>query len=292
MILTDKGKKGVRRQQTRSWRALIEAVGALLARGTAQTHLSALLAVQEADHLPQHAAVVSSAMDDHRGEDGDTLRANGPQGDRRDTAFVPRFRPEPARIDDFESPARLGAVAPARLGRADLAVFVHKRPAKSCNDDARSMTASSRPSRRRAPTPGSPKAPERFLGGNDYSSPIGIRSDILDVWFDSGSTHAFVLEQRKRTTSNGRRLSIWKAPTSIAAGSTRLLLEACGTRGRAPYDTVRHARFPWLTRRAARCPSREGNAMVPQVINRSERRRHPASLGHELGLCRRHPHRP
>ncbi len=54
-------------------------------------------------------------------------------------------------------------------------------------------------------------------------------TDILDVWFESGSTHAFVLDDAKvfprlatvkRARDGGRTAScIWKAPTSIAAGS-------------------------------------------------------------------------
>ena len=45
------------------------------------------------------------------------------------------------------------------------------------------------------------------------------RRTSLDVWFDSGSTHAFVLEQRPEPALAGRR-SISKARTSIAAGSS------------------------------------------------------------------------
>ena len=60
--------------------------------------------------------------------------------------------------------------------------------------------------------------------------------DIVDVWFESGSTHATVLEQRPELE--------WPA-TLYLEGSDQhrgwfhsSLLESCGTRGRAPYDTV------------------------------------------------------
>jgi isoleucyl-tRNA synthetase len=43
--------------------------------------------------------------------------------------------------------------------------------------------------------------------------------DILDVWFDSGSTHAFVLRDRPMGRPTVWPICIWKAPTSIAAGS-------------------------------------------------------------------------
>ena len=70
-------------------------------------------------------------------------------------------------------------------------------------------------------------------------------TDILDVWFDSGSTHAFVLEERAGPAAEAQARTvamttcfIWKAPTSTAAGSIPRLLESCGTRGTAPYDAV------------------------------------------------------
>jgi isoleucyl-tRNA synthetase len=60
--------------------------------------------------------------------------------------------------------------------------------------------------------------------------------DILDVWFDSGSTHAFVLEQRPDLK--------WPASLYLEGSDQHRgwfqssLLEACGTRGRAPFDEV------------------------------------------------------
>jgi isoleucyl-tRNA synthetase len=63
-------------------------------------------------------------------------------------------------------------------------------------------------------------------------------TDILDVWFDSGSTHAFVLE-------SGRWPELrWPADLYLEGSDQHRgwfqssLLESCGTRGRAPYDAV------------------------------------------------------
>ena len=63
-------------------------------------------------------------------------------------------------------------------------------------------------------------------------------TDILDVWFDSGSTHGFVLE-------SGRWPELrWPADLYLEGSDQHRgwfqssLLEACGTRGRAPYETV------------------------------------------------------
>ncbi|WP_075995689.1 isoleucine--tRNA ligase [Salaquimonas pukyongi] len=79
-------------------------------------------------------------------------------------------------------------------------------------------------------------AKERFLG-NDHDPAKWIKvTDILDVWFDSGSTHAFTLEDRDDLK--------WPADVYLEGSDQHRgwfhssLLESCGTRGRAPYETV------------------------------------------------------
>ena len=78
--------------------------------------------------------------------------------------------------------------------------------------------------------------PARFLG-NDYSADDYDQvMDILDVWFDSGSTHSFVLEHRDDLTWPA---SLYLEGTDQHRGWFHSsLLESCGTRGRAPYDAV------------------------------------------------------
>ena len=77
------------------------------------------------------------------------------------------------------------------------------------------------------------------LLGSDYDLADYERvTDILDVWFDSGCTHAFVLE-------SGRWPDLqWPANLYLEGSDQHRgwfqssLMEACGTRGRAPYDAV------------------------------------------------------
>ena len=77
------------------------------------------------------------------------------------------------------------------------------------------------------------------LLGNAYDAADYERVvDILDVWFDSGSTHAFVLE-------SGRWPDLqWPADLYLEGSDQHRgwfqssLLESCGTRGRAPYKAV------------------------------------------------------
>ncbi len=77
-----------------------------------------------------------------------------------------------------------------------------------------------------------------FLGPDHNPDDYEMVSDILDVWFDSGCTHAFVLE-------SGRWPDLtWPANLYLEGSDQHRgwfqssLLESCATRGRAPYDQV------------------------------------------------------
>ncbi|WP_298161620.1 isoleucine--tRNA ligase [Brevundimonas sp.] len=83
-----------------------------------------------------------------------------------------------------------------------------------------------------------------FLGLHDPASYEKIE-DILDVWFDSGCTHAFTLETRDPAHGYvGDRPSHWPANLYLEGSDQHRgwfqsnLLEGSGTRGRAPYDAV------------------------------------------------------
>ncbi|MBU0799527.1 MAG: class I tRNA ligase family protein, partial [Alphaproteobacteria bacterium] len=78
--------------------------------------------------------------------------------------------------------------------------------------------------------------PQDFLG-NDYSTDDYQQVfDIVDVWFESGSTHAFVLEERDELTEPA---DLYLEGSDQHRGWFHSsLLESCGTRGRAPFKTV------------------------------------------------------
>jgi isoleucyl-tRNA synthetase len=108
-------------------------------------------------------------------------------------------------------------------------------------------------------------APARFLG-NDYNADEfeQIR-DIVDVWFDSGSTHAFCLEPRKDADL------AWPADVYLEGSDQHRgwfhssLLESCGTRGRAPYKTVVTHGFT-LDEQGRKMSKSIGNSVAPQDI--------------------------
>ena len=79
-------------------------------------------------------------------------------------------------------------------------------------------------------------ADHQALLGADYDlDDYEVVTDILDVWFDSGSTHAFVMEKR----FPGTRASLYLEGSDQHRGWFQSsLLESCGTRWQAPYDAV------------------------------------------------------
>ena len=78
--------------------------------------------------------------------------------------------------------------------------------------------------------------PQKFLGKKYKADDFDKLSDIVEVWFDSGSTHSFVLEKRKDLK--------WPASMYLEGSDQHRgwfhssLLESCGTRGRAPFEAI------------------------------------------------------
>ncbi|MBA2932780.1 isoleucine--tRNA ligase [Sphingomonas sp. CGMCC 1.13654] len=92
-------------------------------------------------------------------------------------------------------------------------------------------------------------------------------TDILDVWFDSGSTHAFTIEARY---GEGVRADLYLEGSDQHRGWFQSsLLESCGTRGRAPYDAVLTHGFA-LDGQGRKMSKSLGNVVDPlKVINES-----------------------
>jgi len=77
---------------------------------------------------------------------------------------------------------------------------------------------------------------QALLGDKYRLDDFEVVNDILDVWFDSGSTHSFVVEARY---GEGVRADLYIEGSDQHRGWFQSsLLESCGTRGRAPYDAV------------------------------------------------------
>ena len=120
-------------------------------------------------------------------------------------------------------------------------------------------------------------ARERFLDGlvPDPSQWEQVR-DILDVWFESGSTHAFVLDDPKhfpglaglkRVRDGGKdRVMYLEGSDQHRGWFQSSLLESCGSRGRAPFDVVLTHGFILDEKGEEKMSKSKGNTLSPQEV--------------------------
>ncbi len=105
--------------------------------------------------------------------------------------------------------------------------------------------------------------PQRFLGEKYKSQDYDKLSDIVEVWFDSGSTHTFVLEKRNDLK--------WPASMYLEGSDQHRgwfhssLLESCGTRGRAPFDSILSHGFV-VDGKGLKMSKSLGNVIAPEDI--------------------------
>ncbi len=105
--------------------------------------------------------------------------------------------------------------------------------------------------------------PQRFLGKKYKKEDYTKSNDIVEVWFDSGSTHSFVLEKRKDLK--------WPASMYLEGSDQHRgwfhssLLESCGTRGRAPFDSILSHGFV-VDGKGMKMSKSAGNIISPEEI--------------------------
>ena len=105
--------------------------------------------------------------------------------------------------------------------------------------------------------------PQKFLGDKHKAEDYEKLSDIVEVWFDSGSTHAFVLEKRKDLK--------WPASMYLEGSDQHRgwfhssLLESCGTRGRAPFESILSHGFV-VDGKGLKMSKSVGNVIAPEDI--------------------------
>ncbi len=110
-------------------------------------------------------------------------------------------------------------------------------------------------------------AKERFLG-NDYNpDDYDQVTDILDVWFDSGSTHAFTLRDRADGTEDGIADVYMEGTDQHRGWFHSSLLQSVGTTGHAPYRNVVTHGFT-LDEKGMKMSKSLGNTIVPDEVVR------------------------
>ena len=105
--------------------------------------------------------------------------------------------------------------------------------------------------------------PKVFLGDEYNPDDYQKLNDIVEVWFDSGSTHSFVLEKRKDLK--------WPADMYLEGSDQHRgwfhssLLESCGTRGKAPFESILSHGFV-VDGKGMKMSKSMGNVISPEDI--------------------------
>ena len=105
--------------------------------------------------------------------------------------------------------------------------------------------------------------PQKFLGKKFKAEDYEKLSDIVEVWFDSGSTHSFVLEKREDLK--------WPASMYLEGSDQHRgwfhssLLESCGTRGKAPFESILSHGFV-VDGKGLKMSKSLGNVIAPEDI--------------------------
>ena len=104
---------------------------------------------------------------------------------------------------------------------------------------------------------------QKFLGKKYKSEDYEKMSDIVEVWFDSGSTHSYVLEKRHDLK--------WPASMYLEGSDQHRgwfhssLLESCGTRGRAPFESILSHGFV-VDGKGHKMSKSTGNVILPEEV--------------------------
>jgi isoleucyl-tRNA synthetase len=269
-VINDKGEKGDANEAV--IKALIEA-GMLIARGRLR-HQYPHSWRSKKPIIFRNTPQWFIAMDKDIAKKGDTLRHRALSAIK-----VTRWVPEQGenRITGMIESRPDWVISRQRAWGVPIAVFVKEKPDGSVDilqDPDVELRIVEAFEKEGADAWYKPGARERFLGklANDSWKKV---DDILDVWFDSGSTHAFVLEDAvhfptlagiKRKMDGGKDTVMYLEGSDQHRGWFHSsLLESCGTRGRAPFDVVLTHGFV-LDEDGRKMSKSLGNVTAPQDV--------------------------
>jgi isoleucyl-tRNA synthetase len=148
-----------------------------------------------------------------------------------------------------------------------LAIFVNRKTQEILNDPGVNKRIGEAFETEGADSWYKPDSAARFLGNEHNAEDYEQVTDILDVWFDSGSTHVFTVEQplEPEWPQKDHADLYLEGSDQHRGWFQSSLLESCATRGRAPYDEVLTAGFV-LDREGDKMSKSVGNVIRPQDI--------------------------
>ena len=147
-----------------------------------------------------------------------------------------------------------------------IAVFVSKRTGELLRDDSVNGRIAEAFDKEGADAWFTSPA-SRFLGPDHKPDDYEQITDILDVWFESGTTHAFVVEHPVDPAwPKAAHADLYLEGSDQHRGWFQSsLLESCGTLGRAPYDAVLTHGFA-LDEQGRKMSKSLGNTVAPQTV--------------------------
>jgi isoleucyl-tRNA synthetase len=274
-VINDKGEKGDANEAV--IKALVDA-GMLLARGRLKHQYPHSWRSKKPvifRNTPQwFIAMDKDIADGGKAKSGDTLRARALHAISV-TQWVPQSGEN--RINGMINSKPDWVISRQRAWGVPIAVFVREKAdgsAQILQDDAVNKRIADAFEQEGADAWYMDGARERFLGplANEDWKKI---DDICDVWFDSGSTHAFVLEDpvhfpglagiKRKVDGGGDTVMYLEGSDQHRGWFQSSLLVSCGTRGRAPFDIVLTHGFT-LDENGRKMSKSVGNTVEPQKV--------------------------
>ncbi|MFT3690652.1 isoleucine--tRNA ligase [Paenirhodobacter sp.] len=219
-------------------------------------------------NTPQWFAAIDFGLHDGKGEYGDTIRKRA----LRSIEELVKFTPQSGRnrLHSMMETRPDWVLSRQRAWGVPLACFTRKG-AKPTDPDfllrdetvnARIVAAFEKDGADVWYVPG---FKEQVLAG--VVDPAGYEQvfDVLDVWFDSGSTHAFVLRDRPDGTPDGIADVYLEGTDQHRGWFHSSMLQACATIGRAPYRNVVTHGFT-LDEKGMKMSKSLGNTVAPQQV--------------------------
>ncbi len=166
-------------------------------------------------------------------------------------------------------------VSRQRAWGVPIAIFVNKESGEILKDPAVNARVATAFEKEGADAWFAEGAAARFLGNAHKPEDYEKIDDVLDVWFDSGSTHAFTLDDpahfpalagiRRKRDGGDDEIMYLEGSDQHRGWFHSSLLESCGTRGRAPFDIVLTHGFV-LDEKGQKMSKSLGNVTAPQTI--------------------------